>query len=347
MPSFKKAFSALVGDWFKGSSETTVPVAPAVPEPGEVVTEAGPFSYWWDSLPELEPVKSAQLELDESAICQQLEEALSQGVFRMIDVPSNVVKCLEILNQPDFDFGQVDELISHSPVLAANVITMANSSLYNRGYRVTKLGVALPRLGCGKVKAILYFASCERQLSNNPVFSQVATQITTHSHAVAQIADYLSYRYFPDPDKAFLAGLLHDVGKLVLLKEMAASVSVSPAAGAALTESSYGSILPMLHERVGGLVAKHWELAPPIVSVIAHHHDMDVYEEAEATDMDMQLTKLVHLSDTIARMLGYGMPIQPVNLPSFVESLAMEVSWDSETSDYFQEIMPMLKHRNT
>jgi len=284
--------------------------------------------------------------LDGAGIQDQLESSLQAGTFRMVEIPANVFRCLEILNQPNFDYGQVEALINHSPVLAGNIITIANSALYSRGAHIGKLSVAMPRLGCGKIKAILYFASCERQLSSHPLFSQVAPLITRHSYAVAQIANYMSYRYYPDSDGAFLAGLLHDVGKLAIIKELASNYSFGRQniSITGLTEESCGDILPLFHARVGGLIAAKWGLAPIVTNVIAHHHDLELPASDDDRDiqLDMCLVKIVHLSDLIARMLGYGRHVGPLHLPSLCGTLIPEIVWDEDTAAFFRPIPQIL-----
>jgi putative nucleotidyltransferase with HDIG domain len=204
---------------------------------------------------------------------------------------------------------------------------------------ITKLNVALPRLGCGKIKAILYFASCEQQLSNSPLISDVASDITQHSYVTALIANYLSIRFFPDSDDAFLAALLHDVGKLAMLKEMATNYSISLMHdNVRLTEESFGSVLYDFHEKVGAMVARHWDLSPAIQNVIATHHRLNV-EDVVIDEYDKNLVKLVHLSDTIARLLGHGRPVrEPVDIPAMVEELLADAIWDEDTQRFIQGI---------
>jgi HD-like signal output (HDOD) protein len=306
------------------------------PTPTDLAAAAPRTADWWESPPAATPPTTLLEGLDGGAIQTQLEASLAGGTFKMVEIPANVFRCLEILNQPDFDYGEVELLISHSPVLAGNIITIANSSIYSRGSAISKLSVALPRLGCGKIKAILYFASCERQLSNHPLFSQVAPQITRHS--------------YPDSDSAFLAGLLHDVGKLAILKEMASHYSFGhqPAKRPALTEESCGDILPLFHAQVGGLIAANWKLAPTITNVIAHHHDLAVdIADADDQQLDMCLVRIVHLSDIVARMLGFGIGVGPVHLPSLCETLISEIVWDEDTASFFRAVPQILEARQT
>lgn len=350
MPLFKKSFQSFVGHLFGTDTEQdtgTDLATAALPAPRQQATPKveKPDTYWWEEpRPPAEEILLVE-GLDGEAIADQLQSAINSGSFRMIDIPANVFRCLEILNQPDFDYVEVQELISRSPVLASNIITIANSPMYNRGTPITKLGVALPRLGCGKTKAILYFASCEHQLSNSPLFSEVATLITEHSYTTALIANYLSFRYFPDSDNAFLAGLLHDVGKLALLKEMAANYSFGRnRQGGALTEESYGNILPDYHQQVGAMVASHWGMSQSIRHVIAHHHDLKVDQDEDGA-YDQCLVHLVHLSDVCARLLGYGRPIDPLPLPELVETLLPEVTWDDQVAQFFQAIRTFVQDR--
>ena len=108
----------------------------------------------------------------------------------------------------------------------------------------------MQHLGLQTVKGILYMQATKVPAAKNTAFHHIATAIVEHSCVVAQIANYLSLRYFPDPDMAFVAGLLHDIGKLALLGEIADNYATEAGDGT-YTEESLDDIMQPLHQATG------------------------------------------------------------------------------------------------
>ena len=108
-----------------------------------------------------------------------------------------------------------------------------------------------------------------------------------------------------DPGKAYLAGLLHDLGIIVNLwvlpQEFGAAFEIARAEGIPLHEAEQDS-LGFTHCDSGRLLAESWALAPDLIEVVTHHHS------PEQSSRDSGLVALVHIADLLCRMTGlnYG-----------------------------------------
>jgi putative nucleotidyltransferase with HDIG domain len=241
------------------------------------------------------------------------------------------MKTIELLNRPDFDYGDVAGLIKRSPSMAGEFIKVINSSLYSRGIVISDLKLALPRLGKENVKAMLYVYSAKMNFEAVPILNDLAVDIVEHSYATALVAGYLSQRYYPDPEGAFLAGLLHDIGKLGLLKAIAETHNLPKKHHTKLVEETFGNVLPDLHQKAGRVLALNWKTHETVLSAVEHHHDFFDIGFNEDDQLSYHLCALINLSDIIARVLGKGRAIGPTNifgLPATID-LSMEKNRDT------------------
>ena len=315
-----------------------------VSEKAEVEEEVDEGPPWWEK--ELNPV---QQDVKFSGISNEdlfidLESKIKMGNFNLIEIPDTVMRIVRLLNSNDFDYNEVEDLINRSSGLAGEVVKIANSSQYSRGRKITRIRDALTRLGPKKVNAILYLHSSKSSLSENQSFNKMIKDIMDHSYAVAQIANYLSLRYYPDPDSAFLAGLLHDIGKLAILKELQDRFNI-PDINMELTESSFGDVIPNLHEMAGRYIAKSWHMSEDIVTCIANHHSpeqVNMINEAD-TDQVRHLTYLIQMSDIMARILGHGRPLGSLDIFGIPASVQLGMYEDDTTIQFLKDLPKALK----
>jgi putative nucleotidyltransferase with HDIG domain len=295
--------------------------------------------YWWcfEGHPPVGEVQELE-GVDDEKVYLELSRRIDNDEFPVIEIPDNIMKTLKILNNPEFDYAEVSNLINHSPSMAGEFIKVINSSLYSRGVVISDLKLALPRLGKDNVKALLYMYSSKMSFDKDSPFHEVAKEIVDHSYAVAIIAAYLSQRFYPDPDGAFLAGLLHDIGKLGILKAISETCTLPKKANFNVTLETLDNILPRLHGKAGRFLAENWKINKVVVSAIEHHHDFVDIGFTEDEQLSYHLSALVNLSDTMARVLGYGQRMDPVNIFSLASTIDLSISRDFETIQFLENI---------
>ncbi len=294
--------------------------------------------YWWYCPEKPQPEFPSFESIDSGTVLAELRAKVQAGTFRMIEIPANLMRVIRILGNPEFSYCEVAGLISHSPALAGEFLTVANSALYNRGVAISDLNVALTRLGHARIRTMLYINASKMALAPHPVLNDLATDIINHSYTVALIGHYLCQRFYADPDSAFLACLLHDIGKLAILKEIAEEYELPADVPFRLTEDVLNDILPPLHEEVGVFLAERWNLEPAITEAIGHHHACDEAGGADEIGLVRGLAALVQLSDTMARILGKGRWISNVALFNHPACEILGIERNQATIDFLLPI---------
>jgi HD-like signal output (HDOD) protein len=225
-----------------------------------------------------------------------------EGLHHIPTLPAVLTPLLHYLQQPleQLDVHKVTDLIAQDKSLAAQCLQMANSPLFGRWQKVDSLRGAVVGLGFQRVSDIAMSCGVLNLMPRDSGIDPAA--FWEHSLGCAlvcrQFARKISY---PDPSKAYLAGLLHDLGIIVNLwvlpKEFAAAFELARSEGIPLDEAEQ-AVLGFTHCESGGLLAKRWELGGDLIEVVSLHHSPE-----QARD-HAGLVALVELSDLLCRMSG-------------------------------------------
>ncbi len=221
-------------------------------------------------------------------------------------IPAVVEPLVETLRgDPDtVDLAKVKELLSYDKTIAAQCLRLANSPLFGRR-PVETLHEAIVALGIKRIQSIALGCSLNQIVSTDRwgIDAQVYWR---HSLGCALVSRKMAALIgYPDPEKAYLAGLLHDLGILVnsqLLKtDYQKCVRRAQSSSLALDkaeEQDFG----FTHSHTGKLLAERWNLPAEQIEVVGLHHNV------EQAHNFAPLVSIVHLSDLLCRVrdLGYG-----------------------------------------
>ena len=266
-------------------------------------------------------------------------------------IPAVLQTLLNELDQPadNVNLLRVAEIISHDEALAVQCLRMANSALYSRGPGTDSIRGAVRTLGIARTRDIAVSCGLMRVM---PGASQTLDPVVfwKHSLACAIIARKLARSVgFGDPEKAYLAGLLHDIGYIVNLvvfpEQTRAAIEKARREGLFPGEAEYAD-LGFSHCQSGELLARRWNMAEALVEVILCHHHV------ATAIVNPGLVAIVSLADRLCRTsnlgFGYEETVDPMasweaDWTVLVEScpLAAEITWSDFVRDseaYIEEI---------
>jgi putative nucleotidyltransferase with HDIG domain len=243
---------------------------------------------------------------------------LRARVERITDVaaaPDVVDRVRRVASREHHSAEELADAVNADPGLAARVLRIVNSGFFSFPQPITTITHALVLLGTDVVKALVVTA---------PVFELFgkAHALWEHSVATARAASVLATQVgHPDPEEVGIAGLLHDVGKVVLADEAPAATRTVQSLvrqQGLLVSHAEQQVLGFTHADVGAWLLQRWNLHPRLTDPVAHHHRFD--EGREHADR----TSIVHVADILARARGIGDPGDP-GLPA-LETAAWRVA---------------------
>lgn len=234
--------------------------------------------------------------------------AVRLGCFEGVRPFSTVVQSLvDHVSRPDFDLDQVRKLIELDPALASRILRVANSAAYRGLGTCASVTQAVVRIGATNISGLAMAMSTMALFHD---LGGIGRKIRDHSAGTAVVARELaiSLNCAPLSPKVFLAGLLHDIGKLLIIQsgdkpyaELVARETV-PCTVHLKETSMWG----FDHGLLGANVLRSWKIPAPIPQLIAWHHQPKG-GLCSATGWTQALN-LLRLADVVDWLLGQGCP---------------------------------------
>lgn len=244
---------------------------------------------------------------------------LDAVMARLDDLPSLpavVMELLSAVDQEDVDISVLARKVSHDQALTAKTLRLANSSLYGLQVKVTTIAQAITFLGFQTTRNLITAAAVTGCFPESSCTGFDHKAFWRHSIASAACAKVLARRLRFNQDYAFTAGLLHDIGRLVLVTAFAQEYGLAMewrrAQDAYVLEAEQ-AVLGVDHVAAGVALAERWQFSDTMKMAIAHHHDPD----AAGAGL---LATIVHVADAIAHALDVGR--EPDDLVPGVSSAA-------------------------
>ena len=217
----------------------------------------------------------------------------------------------EVLRNENVNASSIEAAVGKDPALVAQILRLANSSIYAGLHEITTMHQALMRLGSKQVSRL---ATAAAQLSlyqsKDALVASYMTGLWQQAYASALGASWIAEKsgYRDVAEAAFLAGLLHDVGKLLILnaiEDFTAKQQLAQAPPRTLVDE----MIESLHSEYGHLLMTRWNL-PNVYCVVGRdHHNADFKQ-------DQVLLIMVRLLDQVCARLGIGCCANPQVVPA-------------------------------
>jgi HD-like signal output (HDOD) protein len=235
-------------------------------------------------------------------------DAIEEIVARagaLYSLPAVAVEVLRLTESPRVDVHALKECIERDPALTVKILRVVNSSLFGLPREVSDLNQALALLGIKPLKLLALGFSLPESLFLSAAREQLDWYWKT-SLVRAVAAREISEQLFQKPgDDAFLAGLLQDIGVLVLLGELrqpyAAVLSEAIASQADLAEVERNA-LGFDHRQLTAGLLQHWNLPPLLTAAIGAAHDTRYWAHNKADHA--HLVRVLHLAELFAQLIG-------------------------------------------
>ena len=205
---------------------------------------------------------------------QHLREVMER--HKLPSLPVVVTKVLGMLNDPDFSVRQLSRVISDDTALASRTLAISRSARYAQRHPPTTVHEAILVLGYQTLRNIVMATAAQSFLTRK---SKIAEKLWSHSLAAALTARILSQRAgFRDSELAFLAGLLHDVGEMILLhgdpKGFEQVLEEVQQTKESIVEKEK-ELYSFDHSSIGVALLDHWNIDSRIGEALLCHHDRE------------------------------------------------------------------------
>lgn len=224
-----------------------------------------------------------------------LSEELSQGTVELPAFPDAALRIKNVLEDPDVSTSQVAKVIGSDPVFSGRLLSIANSAaLAGAGKAVSDIPAAIARIGF-KMAHNVAVSIAVRQMMNAQVSAKLQSTFTDlwrHSVNVAAYSYVIARKLAKiNADKALLAGLMHDIGKIYILSRADQSFPELVENPEALK-----AVLDDWHTGVGSAILENWEFDEELMAVADEHelYDREVLGRADLTDVVLVANLFAH-----------------------------------------------------
>lgn len=215
--------------------------------------------------------------LEESLRDQSLRQLVSR-LDRLPSIPALYVQIVEKVKDPEIGLDEIGDIMGRDMAMTAKILKLVNSAFFGLGRQISSPAEAVSYLGVETIKSLVLSIHAFSQFSSAKLGTFSIDALWVHSQQTAGLAKEIARMEDGDNkvlDDSFVAGLLHDTGKLILASNFPQQydeVLRAGQAGRAALMAAEQQIFGAHHAEVGGYLLGLWGLPVPVVEAIALHH---------------------------------------------------------------------------
>ncbi len=231
-------------------------------------------------------------------------EKIVNGMLKVASLPMVYVKISEALKNPNTSNKDFEIILSDDPAITARVLRLVNSAFYGFPSQIDTISKAITIMGQQQLHDIVFACSFVNAFKNLPQDVVNMESFWRHSIACGIAARILAvYRRETNVERYFIAGLIHDIGRLVIyteLEEMAREILLNAKESGQLLYKIEQEELGFNHATLGALLLKNWKLPDSLVEAVANHH------KPMTARRYRNEVGIIHMADVICHAMQYG-----------------------------------------
>ena len=277
--------------------------------------------------------------------CAQTKDLDFEAMVELRPLPAVAMRISQACTDEKFDTKELTTLVECDPAFASKILSVVNSSMYGFSREVSSIKAALVVLGRKNISQLAVTIAAQKVFSAGEVANRAKKVLYRHSLGCAAVCRSIANEIAREVDsgEAFLAGMLHDVGKLVLLdlapdsySKILTSANSDPSSTIDVETQIFGTD----HTSIGTMFGNNWQLSVPICNAITYHHEDECIDE-------LSLVEVTRLANELSKEWGIGQTEQPTQCEhtiKWVESASNEHQETIRTNaaNYFTELSALL-----
>ncbi len=260
------------------------------------------------------------------------------NVDKLPALPTSVGKVIEVANNLKASPQDLSNVIKVDPVLTAKVLKLINSAYFSLPDQVTNLNRAIILLGVNTIKNLAISTAVIGQFSKTKHRRFDMDKYWKHCMAVAVMSKKFAEKLKVDRrmlEEYFIAGLLHDIGEIVIVELFPDKLDqiLDKVAAGGTSEVAEREILGATHSEIGAALGRHWKISENLILVIEEHHDPSIAGDAA------QIVAVVYAANIFCNQNGFGMPgahVEPP-APEIMAKLAIDEATVQEVFSHLDE----------
>lgn len=226
-------------------------------------------------------------------------------------LPMTVQQLLTVLGDENVALGEIAKIIEYDEALVANTLRLANSAYYSRGKEVNTARAAVVRLGTSAMLNMALGQYLRSMTVSAPIYDLNENDLWLHS-AVSSLAsgEILRRSRVDIPQIANVAALVHDIGKLIMVRyfkvDFSQALKLCEESEMTFVEAER-ELFGCDHAEVGGTIGEKWNFPAEVQEAIRRHHDEDL-------EVSNPVLDTVVLANLAAKTLGIGLGAEGLNL---------------------------------
>jgi HD-like signal output (HDOD) protein len=214
-------------------------------------------------------------------------------------LPDVAQRVVSLVSDPEIPVFRLSDLVAKDQVLASRVLAMANSAFSAPSMYISTIQDAVVRLGTVSVRNVVLTVSLTSRMQDKAIYGDRGRSLSEHALGTAYTARLVAEQTGVDKDDAFLYGLVHDIGKLVILK---LAYDYSKAHDTPIPPAELEEALRERHAMMGGLALRRWKLPESVDDPVMFHH---AYESAPRSARE---AAVCYLANRLSHRYGFGCP---------------------------------------